>query len=164
MGFDWVEHLAGRSAAVVAKGEVVAFRLVVREALDQEAEELARDGRVTAFSGGAAERFAEARWAGSATLKVLSQPTPRGHTPCVSRRGWRGAVPPLTPATETARRERRSRRLGEGPRQRRGACQVARQGALRGPDAVRASTWHGSLRVRSRRAPPASAGMWRTWV
>ena len=36
---------------------MVAFRLAVREALDQEAEELARDGRVTAFSGGARERL-----------------------------------------------------------------------------------------------------------
>ena len=25
------------------------------------------------------------------------QHTPRGHTPCVPRRGWRGAVPPVTP-------------------------------------------------------------------
>ena len=25
------------------------------------------------------------------------QDTPRGHTPCVPERGWRGAVPPLTP-------------------------------------------------------------------
>ena len=49
--------LAGGSAAVVAKGEVAAFRLAVREALDQEAEELARDGRVTAFSGGGRERL-----------------------------------------------------------------------------------------------------------
>ena len=29
-------------------------------------------------------------------LVVASQPTLRGHTPCVSRRGWRGAAPPLT--------------------------------------------------------------------
>ena len=70
-------------------------------------------------------------------LRAGSQPTLRGHTPCVSRRGWRGAAPPLTPATETAQRERRSRRLGEGPRQRRGACRVARQGALGRLDAVR---------------------------
>ncbi len=32
-------------------------RLAVREALDEEAEEFARDGRLTAFSGGALERF-----------------------------------------------------------------------------------------------------------
>ncbi|MCY4572523.1 MAG: hypothetical protein OXF01_06940 [Gemmatimonadetes bacterium] len=32
--------LAAGSAAVVAKGELVAFRLAVREDLDQEAEEL----------------------------------------------------------------------------------------------------------------------------
>ena len=69
-------------------------------------------------------------------LRPVRQPTLRGHTPCVSRRGWRGAVPPVTPTTETARCERRTRRLGEGPRQRRGACRVARQGALRRLDPV----------------------------
>ena len=41
-----------------------------------------------------------------------------------------------SPPTATAHRERRARRLGEDPRQRGGACRVARQGTLRGPDAV----------------------------
>ena len=35
-----------------------------------------------------------------------------GHTPCVPGRGWRGAVPPLTPNGNGARHERRTRRAG----------------------------------------------------
>ena len=37
---------------------------------------------------------------------------PWGHTPCVPGRGWRGAVPPLTPNGNGARHERRTRRAG----------------------------------------------------
>ena len=70
------------------------------------------------------------------TLRCKSQPTLWGHASRVPGRGWRGAVPPLTPPTATARRERWTRRLGEDPRQRGGACRVARQGALRRLDAV----------------------------
>ena len=40
------------------------------KALDQEAEELVRDGRVTAFSGGTRERFAGAPKAGLSHAKV----------------------------------------------------------------------------------------------
>ena len=50
--------------------------------------------------------------------------------------GWRGAVSPLTPPTATAHEERWTRRVGEDPRQRGGACRVAREGALRRVDAV----------------------------
>ena len=74
-----------------------------------------RDTSATALSDTAKTRE---RLPSVATLRV----SPEG--------AWWGAVPPLTPATATTRREHRTRRLGEGPRQRRGACRVARQGAL----------------------------------
>ena len=48
-----------------------------------------------------------------------SQPTHRGHTPCVSRRGWRGAAPPLTPAFP-ARHGSGRRRGAPPPESRRG--------------------------------------------
>ncbi|GEM_PF-4626012 len=49
-GRDRVEHgLAGGSAAVVAKGEVVAFRLAVREALDQRPGRLPATARWALF-------------------------------------------------------------------------------------------------------------------
>ena len=53
----------------------------------------------------------------------------RGHIPRVSRKGWRGAVPPLTP--------QRQRRASDAPVRASdaGACRVARQSALLGPDA-----------------------------
>jgi len=51
--------------------------------------------------------------------KQASKPTPRGHTPCVSRRGWRGAAPPLTPAFP-ARRGSGGRRGAPTPEPRRG--------------------------------------------
>ncbi len=41
-------------------------------------------------------------------LMAGSQHTPWGHTPCVPGRGWRGAVPPLTPNRNGARHERRT--------------------------------------------------------
>ena len=67
---------------------------------------------------------------------------PWGHTPCVPCGGWRGAVPPLTPTRLTARHERWTRRMGEGPRQRGRACRVARPGQLRRLDAVGfVATW-----------------------
>ena len=66
----------------------------------------------------------------------MSQLTLWGHASRVPGRGWRGAVPPLTPPTATAYRGRWTRRVGEDSRQRGGACRVARQGALRRVDAV----------------------------
>ena len=59
-----------------------------------------------------------------------SQHTPWGHTPCVPCGGWRGAVPPLTPTSPTARHESSMRGRVKGSRQRGGACRVARQGAM----------------------------------
>ena len=72
----------------------------------------------------------------SSPLARESQLTLWGHASRVPGRGWRGAVPPLTPPTATARRERWTRRLGEDPRQRGGACRVAREGARRRAGAV----------------------------
>ena len=68
--------MRGRERGVVAKGEVVAFRLAVREALDQEAEELAcygpvdavRDGVLRGGFGGSAEGWLT-------LLRGVSQPT-----------------------------------------------------------------------------------------
>ena len=45
--------MRGRERGVVAKGEVVAFRLAVREALDQRPGAVARDGPVGAVLDGA---------------------------------------------------------------------------------------------------------------
>ena len=70
------------------------------------------------------------------TVRCPSQPTLWGHTSRVPGRGWRGAVPPLTPPTATAHRGRWTRRVGEDPRPRGGACRVAREGVLRRVDAV----------------------------
>ena len=64
-------------------------------------------------------------------LEVMSQPTLWGHASRVPGRGWRGAVPPLTPPTATAHEWRWTRRVGEDSRQRGGAGRVAREGALR---------------------------------
>ena len=89
---------------------------------------------LASIATGGPNRAAEAL--AHAPLLVMSQHTPWGHASRVPGRGWRGAVPPLTPPTATARRERRTRRMGEDPRQRGGACRVARQGALRRLDAV----------------------------
>ena len=59
-------------------------------------------------------------------LPVMSQPTLWGHASRVPGRGWRGAVPPSIPPTATAHHGRRTRRVGEDPRQRGGACRVVR--------------------------------------
>ena len=69
-------------------------------------------------------------------LAVMSQHTLWGHASRVPGRGWRGAVPPVTPPTATAHEGRWTRRVGEDPRQRGGACRVARQGPLRRVNAV----------------------------
>ena len=61
----------------------------VREAGDQEAGELARDGRVTAVSGGVVERFAAVRRAGLTHANVVKPAYslwPQG--------GCRGVAPP----------------------------------------------------------------------
>ena len=53
-------------------------------------------------------------------LAVMSEPTLWGHASRVPGRGWRGAVPPLTPPTATAHHGRSTRRVGEDSRQRGG--------------------------------------------
>ena len=124
--------------------------------------------RSTLFRAMPGAEFGGVRRAGSGSLRCPSQPTLRGHTPCVPGRGWRGAVPPLTPTTATARHERWTRRLGEGPRERRGACRVARQGALGGLDAVRSGAPFGrpgphldrGSRRRGARAHPRVGAHW----
>ncbi len=89
---------AGGSAAVVAKGEVVAFRFAVREALDQRPGAVARDGPVGAVLDGALRGgFGGSAKGWLTLLSCVSQLTPWGHASRVPERGWRGAVPPLTP-------------------------------------------------------------------
>ena len=55
-------------------------------------------------------------------LRCVSQPTLWGHASRVPGRGWREAVPPLTPPTATAHEGRWTRRVGEDSRQGGGAC------------------------------------------
>ena len=83
---------------MIARQERPDTVLAVLEAGDQEAKRLARDGSVNAVL----DRPLRGGFGGSAEgwltlLRSISQPTPRGHTPCFPRRGWRGALPPVTP-------------------------------------------------------------------
>ena len=100
------------------------------------------------------------------TLEIFGDSDPQNdgtvrHLPGGS---WRGAVPPQTPTSPTARHECRTCRVGEDPLQRGGACRVARQGAVRGADAVGSRSplgWPGAhldrgARRRRARAHPAS--------
>ena len=73
--------------------ESAAVSLAVRETGDEGAVELARDGAVEDVPVDARSGVSEASaGAGSAMLFWLSQLTHRGHTPCVSRWGWRGVL------------------------------------------------------------------------
>ena len=112
---DWAAYLAERALTRRPK------RPLIRRAQCRRTSSEARAG---------------ARRLGCDPLAVMSQPTLWGHASRVPGRGWRGAVPPLTPPTATAHPGRWTRRVGEDPRQRGGARRVARQGTLRRVDAV----------------------------
>ena len=71
-----------------------------------------------------------------------------------------GGCAPSDPTTATARRERWTRRVGEGPGERRGACRVARLSALGGLDAVGSGRRRpqGGCRGGRGRRPPGRHG------